>query len=215
MCDISRPLTINEFKAATGVLAVTLEHLEKYKSTLTQWQKRVNLVSSKSLEDFWRRHMLDSAQLFLKLNNVNLPIYDLGSGAGFPGLVLAVMGIKNIHLVESDNRKCTFLHEVNAQTGAGVTIHNVRIEELITVNPGVVISRALAPLDILLEYAAPLLSDAGFCLFLKGRRMEQELAVVQKKWMTQTEQYDSLTDPTGIILKINNVSRKNYCESNP
>jgi len=213
--DLSSPLTINDFQAETQVLTETLARLDKYKSTLIQWQKKVNLVSPKSLNDLWRRHMLDSAQLFPYLETVKMPIYDLGSGAGFPGLVLAIMGIKNIHLVESDNRKCTFLREVNALTKADVTIHNVRIEKLGAVVPGLVIGRGLSALDSLLAYADPILSKDGFCLFLKGQKTEQELTVAHKNWMMRTEQFKSLTDPTGVILKIDNVSRKNDCESRP
>jgi 16S rRNA (guanine527-N7)-methyltransferase len=211
----STSLTINNFQAETQISIETLARLEKYKDILTQWQKKVNLVSQKSLNDLWRRHMLDSAQLFPYVQSVKLPIYDLGSGAGFPGLVLAIMGIKNIHLVESDNRKCTFLREVNALTNAGVTIHNIRIEKLGAVTPGLVISRGLSGLDSLLEYADPILSKNGFCLFLKGQKTEQELTVAYKNWMMRAEQFKSLTDPTGVILKIDNVSRKNDCESRP
>ena len=213
--DLSSPLTINDFQTEAQFSIETLARLEKYKSTLTQWQKKINLVSLKSLNDLWRRHMLDSAQLFPYLENIRMPIYDLGSGAGFPGLVLAIMGIKDIHLVESDNRKCVFLQEVNALTQADVAIHNVRIEKLGAVTPGSVIGRGLSALDSLLGYAYPILSKDGFCLFLKGQKTEQELTAARKNWMMRVEQFKSLTDPTGVILKIDNVSRKSDCESRP
>ncbi|MBT3767317.1 MAG: 16S rRNA (guanine(527)-N(7))-methyltransferase RsmG [Rhodospirillaceae bacterium] len=209
------PLTINEFQELTHVSDETLRNLEKYKDILTQWQKKINLVSQKSLNDLWRRHMLDSAQLFSHLINVKNPIIDLGSGAGFPGLVLAIMGLKNIHLVESDNRKCTFLREISVQTNTDATIHNARIEKMDTIDAGVVLARGLASLDALLDYAAPLLAENGFCLFLKGQKVEQELTLCQKNWMMQVHRVDSLSDPTGVILKIDNVSRKNACESRP
>ena len=93
------PLTINEFQELTHVSDETLRNLEKYKDILTQWQKKINLVSPKSLKDLWRRHMLDSAQLFSHIANKENPVADLGSGAGFPGMVLAIMGLNNIHLV--------------------------------------------------------------------------------------------------------------------
>lgn len=209
------PLTINEFQDVTQVSDEILNNLRKYKNTLTQWQKKINLVSQKSLNDLWRRHMLDSAQLFSYLENIEKPIIDLGSGAGFPGLVLAVMGLKDIHLVESDNRKCTFLQEVSAQTNAHVTIHNIKIEKMAAIHAGAVIGRALAPLESLLGYATPLLADDGFCVFLKGQKVEEELTLCQKNWMMQIQRNDSLSDPTGVILKIDNVSRKNNCESRP
>jgi 16S rRNA (guanine527-N7)-methyltransferase len=209
------PLTIKEFQALAPVSDETLHNLQKYKNILTQWQKTINLVSRKSLNDLWRRHMLDSAQLFPFLTNVKNPIIDLGSGAGFPGLVLSIMGIKNIHLVESDNRKCTFLRDVSVQTNADVTIHNVRVEKLDAFGTGVVLARGLASLDALLDYAAPLLAEDGFCLFLKGQKVEQELTLCQKNWMMQVQRIKSLSDPTGVILKIDNVCRKNACESRP
>jgi len=209
------PLTINEFQDVTQVSDEILNNLRKYKNTLTQWQKKINLVSQKSLDGLWRRHMLDSAQLFSYLKNIEKPIIDLGSGAGFPGLVLAIMGLKDIHLVESDNRKCIFLQEVSAQTNAHVTIHNIKIEKMAAINAGAVIARALAPLESLLGYATPLLADDGFCVFLKGQKVEEELTLCQKNWMMQIQRNDSLSDPTGVILKIDNVSRKNDCESRP
>jgi 16S rRNA (guanine527-N7)-methyltransferase len=208
-------LTINDFQAETQISIETLARLQKYKNILTQWQKKVNLVSQMSLSDLWRRHMLDSAQLFPYIQSIKTPIYDLGSGAGFPGLVLAIMGIKNIHLVESDNRKCTFLREVNALTNANVTIHNIRIESLDKVLPGSVIGRGLSSLDSLLAYSLPLLSMEGFCVFLKGQKSEEELTAAHKTWMMQIEKFQSLSDPTGVILKIDHVSRKNNCESKP
>ena len=213
--ELSSPLTINDFQTEAQFSIETLARLEKYKNTLTQWQKKINLVSLKSQNDLWRRHMLDSAQLFPYLENIRMPIYDLGSGAGFPGLVLAIMGITDIHLVESDNRKCVFLQEVNALTQADVAIHNVRIEKLGAVTPGSVIGRGLSALDSLLGYAYPILSKDGFCLFLKGQKTEQELTAARKNWMMRAEQFKSLTDPTGVILKIDNVSRKNDCDSRP
>jgi 16S rRNA (guanine527-N7)-methyltransferase len=213
------PLTINEFQALTQISDETLLKLEKYKDILILWQKKINLVSPKSLNDLWCRHMLDSAQLFPHVTNdvtnTEKPVIDLGSGAGFPGLVLAIMGVKNIHLVESDNRKCTFLREISAETNVDVTIHNVRIEKMDTINAGVVLARGLASLDVLLDYAAPLLAEDGFCLFLKGQKVEQELTLCQKNRMMQVQRSGSLSDPTGVILKIDNVSRKNACESNP
>ncbi len=209
------PLTINSFQDETQTSLAVLDRLEIYKNTLIHWQKNKNLVSQKSLNDIWRRHMLDSAQLFPFVQSLNMPIYDLGSGAGFPGLVLAIMGVSNIHLVESDNRKCTFLQEVNALTNADVTIHNMRIESLGKVTPGSVIGRGLSALDSLLGYADPILSKDGFCMFLKGEKAEEELTVACKKWMKIVEKFKSLSDPTGVILKINHVTRKNHCESSP
>jgi 16S rRNA (guanine527-N7)-methyltransferase len=209
------PLTISEFQALTHVSDETLRNLEKYKDILIQWQKKINLVSPKSLKDLWRRHMLDSAQLFSHIANKENPVADLGSGAGFPGMVLAIMGLNNIHLVESDNRKCTFLREISVETNTNVTIHNIRIEKMGAVKADVVLARGLASLDTLLDYATPLLAEDGYCLFQKGQKVEQELTLCQKNRMMQVQRIGSVSDPTGVILKIENVSRKNACESRP
>ena len=106
-CDA--PLTAEDFRRLTGVSRETLARLERHAALLTKWQKRINLVGRESLRDLWRRHMLDSAQLVPLLPERTRSVADIGSGAGFPGLVLAIMGVPEVHLIEADARKCAFL----------------------------------------------------------------------------------------------------------
>ncbi|MEE9139433.1 MAG: 16S rRNA (guanine(527)-N(7))-methyltransferase RsmG [Alphaproteobacteria bacterium] len=206
------PLTPEEFAERTGVSRETLARLAVYGELLRKWRRAVNLVARDSLEDLWRRHMLDSAQLMplLPPAPVSGPrvVVDLGSGAGFPGMVLAILGAGTVHLIESNGRKCAFLSEVARATGASVTIHAARIEELEPWPAHAVTSRAVAPLARLLGYAKPFLGPGGVCLFLKGGRLDEELTAARKDWKMRVERLPSVSDPRGTILRLGNISRE-------
>lgn len=174
---------------------------------LIKWQTRINLVSAASLEDMWRRHMLDSAQLVRLLPAVS-SVADIGSGAGFPGLVLAILGVPDVHLIEADDRKCAFLAEAARAAGCSPTIHRKRVEEIDRLRVDVVTARACAPLQRLLGYAEPLLGANSACLFLKGGRVEEELTEAEKTWSMVVERFPSLSDPSGTILRITQVARE-------
>src|SRR4051794_556467 len=148
-----RPLSPDEFAALTGVSRETLARLQAYAGLLTNWSGRINLVASSTLADPWRRHFLDSAQLFPLIPSGSQSLIDLGSGAGFPGLVLAVMGVQGIELVESDARKCAFLREAARVAGAKATVRNARIEAVTAYPAAVITARGCAPLDRLLQYS--------------------------------------------------------------
>lgn len=190
-----------------GVSRETLERLGAYASLLRRWQASINLVGRATLDEAETRHILDSAQLFPLLPDGAGTLVDLGSGAGFPGLVLAALGVPDVHLIESDARKCAFLREAARVTSTSVTIHNRRIEAVEPFAADAVTSRALASLDILLGYAAPFVRDRGTCLFLKGRQADAELAEARRHWTMIVERIDSVTDPGGTVLRIREVSR--------
>ena len=135
-------------------------------------------------------------------------LIDLGSGAGFPGLVLAILTPARVLLVESDARKCAFLFEAARVTGASVEIVNARIELLAPAAYDVVSARALAPLPKLFEYAVKLLAANGSCLFLKGRNWGVELTRAVKTWKMRATPISSRSDPTGVVLKIDDLSRR-------
>lgn len=181
----------------------TFRKMEIYHQLLIKWQQKINLVSPKTLDNAWERHFLDSAQLFPLLSYPEHPIFDLGSGAGFPGLILSIMGTTQINLIESDQRKCVFLSEVIRLTQTSAKVFNLRIESVEKdFQARVVTSRACASLDNLLNYAYPLLSPEGECLFLKGRGVESEISEAQKRWMFHVEQHPSITEAEGCILRI-------------
>ena len=204
------PLSPQAFAAATNAAPDTLARLDIYVGLLHKWQKRINLVGRGTLDDVWRRHMLDSAQLLPLLASrvaAGPPvILDMGCGAGFPGLVLAIMGDCTAHLVESDSRKCAFLFEVMAQTGVkNVHLHNVRMETLAPFAVDIVTSRALASLDKLLDMAEPFLAPQTQCLFLKGQKAQEELTETLKTRTMDTVMIQSQTYPSGTILKLSNI----------
>ncbi len=202
------PMTPEQFQVETGVSRETLDRLRLYADLLEKWQQRINLVGPATLPDLWRRHMLDSAQLW-PLLPPDLPrLIDIGSGAGFPGLVLAILGVPEVHLIESDQRKGAFLREVARQTGATVTVHSARIESILDLSAPVVTARALAALPKLLDLAVPLLASGGQCLFLKGQNIEEELTSARKIWIFTEDRSPSRSDSTGLVLRVREVRPK-------
>jgi 16S rRNA (guanine527-N7)-methyltransferase len=188
----------------------TISALETYAALLRKWQKAINLVSAATLEDVWRRHFLDSAQLLPLLPEGDGHVTDLGSGAGFPGLVLALLTGRPINLVESDQRKAAFLGEVSRATGCAgrVQIHAARVEALKPWASPVITARALADLTQLLDWASPFLSTASVCVFPKGAKAEDELTAALRVWKMTVERVRSVTDPTGLILRLSHLERR-------
>lgn len=166
----------------------------------------MNLVSAASLRDVWRRHVWDSAQLVDLIPTEAARFVDLGSGAGFPGLVLAVIlaGQKNASFVlyEATAKKCQFLEEVAGRLGISVEIRNTRIETAASEPFDVVTARACAPLSQLLSYALPFQASNTHCLFLKGQGVGAELTETYKYWQMKVDQHQSRSDPSGVILDI-------------
>ena len=202
---MSPPLTPDEFAALTGVSRETLARLRAYAGLLESWSARINLVASSTLADPWRRHFLDSAQLLPLIPPCASSLIDLGSGAGFPGLVLAIMGARGVELVESDTRKCAFLREAARVAAASVTIRNARIETVPAHPVAVATSRACAPLDRLLSYSQRFIGTETVCLFPKGEQAAQELAVAQQAWDFDVTSHPSRTDPRGVVLCLSRV----------
>lgn len=199
------PMTPAGFQTVTGVSRETLDRLSLYADLLVKWQKKINLVGPATIPDVWRRHMLDSAQLWPHLP-ADLPrLIDIGSGAGFPALVLAIMGVPEVHVIESDQRKCTFMREVARQTGASVTVHTQRIEQMSGLTAPVVTARALAALPKLLDLAMPLVEEGGSLLFLKGQNVDEELTEARKIWIFEDTRYPSQSDPSGVVLRLREV----------
>jgi 16S rRNA (guanine527-N7)-methyltransferase len=202
------PLDPGGFAAATGVSRETLARLEAYAELLRRWSARINLVAASTLGDLWRRHFLDSAQLYPLIPAGAHSLMDLGSGAGFPGLVLAILGVKGVELVEADARKCAFLREAARVTGAAATIRNARIERIEPHAAAVATARGLAPLDRLLVAVERFIGPDTVCLFPKGGEARQELAAAEKAWAMDVLCHDSSTDARGVILDLRRVRRR-------
>lgn len=197
-----------QFQHDSGVSREALERLTAYLALLEKWSRAVNLVGRGTLQDAWRRHILDSAQLVDLLppapDGRPRRIADLGSGAGLPGLVLAILDAGEVHLIESDQRKAVFLREAAraAAVDSRVTVHAARIEDVPALNADVVTARALAPLPDLLAYAARVAAPGGVGLFPKGDRVAEELTAARKAWTLPIERFPSRSDPRGTILRV-------------
>ncbi|WP_428390304.1 16S rRNA (guanine(527)-N(7))-methyltransferase RsmG [Lichenicoccus sp.] len=182
--------------------------IESFVDTLLKWNQRINLVATGDVPHLWTRHVADSLQLG-PLLPPGLPFTDLGSGAGFPGLVLSIAFGNPVTMIESDTRKASFLREAARVSQANARIINSRIEDADVVPAPVITARALAALPTLLYYAFPLLQPSGFCLFLKGRKVVDELAQARSNWHFVAECIPSQTDPAGTVLKLSQIRRLN------
>ena len=189
------------------LLNVSRETIDKFRAYLTlleKWQARINLVANSTLAEAWQRHILDSGQLaaFYPLQTKN--IMDVSSGAGFPGLVLAIMGGVTVDLVESDQRKAVFLSTVIRELDLPAKVHNQRIETLPQLFPDVITARALAPVPKLLKLIENQLSPKSVCLFLKGAAVQDELTNLQTYSTMDATTHPSLSGPTGVVLELKN-----------
>lgn len=202
----AEPFGPAEFAAAANVSRETLSQFKSYISILEDWNARHNLVSAGSLKDVWRRHVWDSAQLMQFVPPAAESLVDLGSGAGFPGLVLALLlrdrpGFRTV-LYEATRKKCDFLREVAERMGLAVEVRNARIEEAKREPFAIVTARACAPLDELLAYAHFFQGPGTVNLFHKGQSVASELTLARKSWTMALAQRASRSDPSGVILEI-------------
>lgn len=177
-----------------------------YEQLLRRWQSKVNLVGPKTLSDLWVRHFADSAQV-AQVEPLDQKWADLGSGAGFPGMVVALLQRNRpgseMHLIESDTRKAAFLREVSRETGSGAFIHNARCEDVLaSIQPSVITSRAMADLGNLVRLSAPLVDKGATCLFLKGRDVASELTESSIPSRFSLALFKSRIDPDSSIVRI-------------
>jgi len=199
---VATRLTPEGFAKLARVSRETLERLQAYVGLLTAWNRRINLVGPNTIGDVWRRHILDSAQLMPLLPDDARVVVDIGSGAGLPGLILSILGVPEVHLVESDQRKAAFLREAQRVTGAPVTIHAQRAERLTPFPADAVVARAVAPVDNLLLMVDKFRGRHTICLFLKGKGIEEELTRLPPALKMKARILPSRSDPTGRILRL-------------
>jgi 16S rRNA (guanine527-N7)-methyltransferase len=191
--------------ATLGLDATTVARLDTYAALLVKWQAGLNLVGPKTLPDLWQRHVLDSGQLHRHLPRGTNTLVDMGSGAGFPGLVLAIMGVPRVTLIEADRRKAVFLREVARRVEVDVEVRAERLEATAKTIVDVVTARALAPLPDLLAWSVGFVGPNTTCLFLKGGNVEHELTEAAAGWMMTMKRYPSLTHPEGTVLELTDV----------
>jgi len=202
--SVAEPFGPEEFADKIHVSRETLDRLKIHVGLLSDWSARHNLVSRRSLDDVWRRHVWDSAQLAAFVPQNATKIVDLGSGAGFPGLILAaLLGDRmSVTLYEATRKKAEFLAHAARAMRLKVEIRNRRIEDEENQPYDVVTARALAPLGALLGYSERFCVRRTVCLFLKGQSVAAELTEARKSWRMKVSQHQSATDPTGVILEI-------------
>jgi len=203
-----------ESRIAGHVSRETWQRLDQYVALLLQWQQSINLISASTIPQVWTRHVADSLQLLPFAPEARTWL-DLGSGAGFPGLVIACALAERdgavVHLVESDQRKAAFLREAARVTGVPAQVHVQRIEAFAASWPGVpdvVTARALAPLPKLMDYTAIWLEKGAQALFLKGQDVEAELTESAKYWHMDFELHPSVTDSRGRIVWVRHAQRR-------
>lgn len=190
----------------------TFERLSTYVALLKKWNPRINLVSRSSIDDVWSRHIMDSVQLFSLAPKPCKIWADLGSGGGFPGLVIAIMAMEagsptEVVLVESDQRKSAFLRTVIRETGAPARVITGRIEDIKSLTADILSARALADLSGLLAFAQRHLAPNGTALFPKGVQWEKEVSNAQTQWNFDYEVVKSQTEDGPVILSVTGVSR--------
>ena len=197
-------MTPDQVGELLNVSRETIEKFQAYLTLLEKWQRRINLVSNSTLAEAWQRHILDSGQLAAHYPPQTKHILDVGSGAGFPGLVLAIMGGVTVDLVESDQRKAVFLSTVIRELGLPAKVHNQRIETMPNLRPDVITARALASVPKLLNLIGTQLHPDCACLFLKGASVKDELTNLQSYSTMVATTYPSLSGSTGVVLELKN-----------
>jgi 16S rRNA (guanine527-N7)-methyltransferase len=194
-----------DFLRRFSVSHETLSKLDRYAELLIEWNSKFNLTAESTLPHIWQRHFLDSAQLIRFIPEHSRTMADLGSGAGLPGLVLAIMGAPEIHLIESIGKKAEFLRTVIKELGLAAIVHQTRVESIFDKKFDVVTARALKPLPQLLKLSKSLITKDSTLLFLKGQKADAELTESRKYWRFECEAFPSLSDHSGRVLKIQNL----------
>ncbi|MBL7237927.1 16S rRNA (guanine(527)-N(7))-methyltransferase RsmG [Novacetimonas hansenii] len=184
----------------------TRDRLTAYADLLVRWNARINLVSRPDLAQLWPRHIADSLQLAALIPQ-GARVVDMGSGGGFPGLVIAMATDAHVTLIESDQRKAAFLREASRVAGVRTRVIAARIEAAEAGPADIVTARALAPLPQLLQWGVRFLDKEGFCLFLKGKNADEELNAANADWRMAVTRIPSRTDADGIILRLSDIRR--------
>lgn len=184
------------------------ERLRVFVDALLRWNASINLIARGDVPVVWTRHVADSLQLGTVSGPLPDRVIDLGSGGGFPGLVLAIRFGIQVELIEEDLRKAAFLREAARLTGSRATVHATAIQKARVAPAAMVIARGLAPIARLLDYAEPLLAPGGECLFPKSRNVDAELTAAERDWTMTVRRWDSRTDPSGVIVRLSDIARR-------
>lgn len=207
---------MSEILKTYNVSRETITKLKAYESMVKEWNNKFNLVSKSSVDELWNRHIIDSVQLIQFMKPTDKILYDFGSGAGFPAIVLAILCEQlfpdlTINLVESIGKKTTFLNAVKTELKLkNINIWRERIENLKIADVDIISSRALAALPKLMEYAYPFCKSKTRLIFPKGENWEKEIEEAKKQWLFEYSVIQSVTDNSGHILNISKLRRKKW-----
>ena len=202
--------TQNNIKNNFSITSLQEIKLVKFLNELVIYNKHTNLVGKSTLSDPWRRHVLDCIQVSLFIKNKNSKILDIGTGAGFPGLVLAMIGYKNVNLVDSNAKKINFLKSVSKKLDIKSKIILSRIEKLNNKKFDFLTSRALASLNKLFTYSHKFTNKNTVLIFLKGKTVKDEIEEAKKTWSFNSETFQSYSDIRGSVLVIKKLKLKTW-----
>lgn len=202
-------ITFEEIEKVCDVSRETFTTLMEFATLIEKWNRSINLISkTTSVSELWQRHMIDSMQLFRFIPTETKVLTDFGSGGGFPGLILSFLGVPEVHLVESDKRKCAFLREASLLSKQKVVVHDARIESLTPWKSDIITARGLASLSELLDLVYPFVDGHTVCLFQKGKHASEELEDTDAHWAMTIEFLPSMTSSEATILKLQSIQRK-------
>lgn len=206
--EVKKNESLKEIEKFCKLDYVKVNNLEDFVILLLKENNRYNLIGKSTISDIWNRHILDSAQIVKYIDDPAVKIADIGSGAGFPGLVISILGAKEVHLVEKSVRKCEFLFKAKIVSPNKIFVHQAKLEELEDVKFDVITSRALASLGNLLKYCLDFLDKDGYALFLKGKTLDNEIKQAQENFDFEYQLFPSLTSKESNIIKVTNINLK-------
>lgn len=192
----------------TKVSSEQFEALKCYVDFLIDYNNKINLIGKSTIEDIWNRHIIDSIQLAKLIENKNCKIADLGSGAGLPGIPLSIVGFTNMTLFEKSPRKCEFLELAKRYSANEITVRNENLYDVVDKSFDLIVSRAMANINLLLTFSQQLAGKNAELVFLKGKKIYEELEEAEKFWNIEYRLFDSVTSNEGKIIKITKFSKK-------
>ena len=191
----------------------TQQKLDSYESLLLNWNKKINLIGYETRKNIWERHFLDSAQLFYYIPKGVKKILDIGSGAGFPGLILSVLGVKGIILLDKSSKKCIFLKELSRSLNISIKIECFSVEKFFHSTVDVIVSRAFSSLSKLLNVSYPFLFSKTLVLCMKGKNYYKELEDARKKWTFYVKLLASQTNCYSKIIQLHSINKKSFIKN--
>ncbi len=205
--ELEKNATFKQIKQFHNLNQSEITKLEDFVILVLQKNLDYNFIGKSTVSDIWERHVLDCAQLLKFVDDKNLKFADLGSGCGLPGIILSILGIKEIHLVEKSYRKSEFLRQAKHLSSNRIFVHQAKLEEISDLKFDCITSRALAALPQLLEYTKTFLKEDGYCLFLKGKKLDEEILEAKQQFYFDFEKFPSITSKESNIIKVTNIKK--------